>query len=201
MTIYNLTTPISKEEIAKLKINDVIFLTGTIVTARDEAHKRALEFYKNGKKLPLDLEGFAVYHCGPLVKRENDGWSIIAAGPTTSTRMDIYEDEFIKNFGVRVVIGKGGMGKRTTLGMQKHGSVYGAFTGGVAVLAARAIKKVVRVEWLDLGMPEALWVLKVKNFGPLIVAIDSYGNNLFLDVGRKAEKNRNRIYQKLGVST
>jgi fumarate hydratase subunit beta len=201
MTTYNLKTPISKEEVSKLKVDDIIFLTGTIVTARDAAHKRALEFFDNGKKLPLDLEGSAVYHCGPLAKREDDGWSIVAAGPTTSARMEIYEDEFIKNFGVRVVIGKGGMGKRTTLGMKEYCSVYSAFTGGAAVLAASAIKKVDRVEWLDLGMPEALWVLKVENFGPLIVAIDSYGNNLFLDIVRKIEKNRNTIYQKLGIST
>lgn len=200
MTVYRLKTPISKGEISKIKVNDIIYVTGKIVTARDAAHKRALEFHRIGNKLPLDLEGGAVFHCGPIAKKVDDGWSIIAAGPTTSARMDRYEDEFIKNFGVRVVIGKGGMGKRTTLGMQKYCSVYGAFTGGAAVLAARAIKKVESVEWLDLGMPEALWILKVEDFGPLIIAIDSFGNNLFLDVKGKVEKNRNRIYRKLKIS-
>lgn len=201
MTVYSLKTPISKGEIAKLRVDDVVYLTGKIVTARDAGHKRALEFHEVGKKLPLELEGLAVYHCGPIAKKVNSKWSIVAAGPTTSARMDRYEDEFIKNFGVRVVIGKGGMGRRTTMGMQKYCSVYGAFTGGAAVLAAKAIKEVERVEWLDLGMAEALWILKVEDFGPLIVAIDSHGNNLFWDVERKVEKNRNRIYRKLGVLT
>lgn len=201
MTIYSLKTPISKGEISKLKVNDIIYITGKIITARDAAHKRALELHSIGKKLPLDLEGLAVFHCGPIAEKVDDGWSIVAAGPTTSARMDRYEDDFIKNFGVRVVIGKGGMGRRTTLGMQRYCSVYGAFTGGAAVLAARAIKKVEGVEWLDLGMPEALWILKVEDFGPLIIAIDSFGNNLFLDVEGKVEKNRNDIYRNLGIST
>jgi fumarate hydratase subunit beta len=113
--------------------------------------------------------------------------------------MDIFEDEFIKNFKTRVIIGKGGMGKRTTDAMQKYGSVYGAFTGGAAVLAAKAIKKVRTVEWFDLGMPEALWILEAEEFGPLTVAIDSHGNNLFEDVKKKTEENRKSIYKKLGI--
>jgi fumarate hydratase subunit beta len=114
--------------------------------------------------------------------------------------MDQFEDEFIKNFKVRVVIGKGGMGKRTTDAMHKYGAVYGAFTGGAAVLAAKAIKNVRSVEWLpDLGMPEALWVFEVEEFGPLTIAIDSHGNNLFEEVSRKAEESRIKIYEKLGI--
>ena len=113
--------------------------------------------------------------------------------------MDIFEDEFIKNFKVRVVVGKGGMGKRTTEAMKKYGAVYGAFTGGAAVIAAEAIKNVKKVEWLDLGMPEAMWILEVEEFGPLIVAIDSHGNNLYEKVGETVEKRRSDIYEKLGV--
>ncbi|MDH5375962.1 MAG: FumA C-terminus/TtdB family hydratase beta subunit [Candidatus Bathyarchaeota archaeon] len=200
MAVYKFKTPISEEEIRKLNVNDVLYVTGTMFTARDQAHKRALEYFKQGKPLPIDLEGLAVFHCGPIVKKKEDTWTIVAAGPTTSTRMEIFEDEFIRSFKVRVIIGKGGMGRRTTEAMAKCGAVYGAFTGGAAILAARAIKSVKSVEWLDLGMPEAMWILDVEEFGPLTVAIDSHGNNLFEDVQRKVEENKQRIYQKLGLS-
>jgi len=199
MAVYHLKTPISEDEIRKLRVNDVLYITGIIVTARDQAHRRALEYLREGKPLPLKLEGLAVYHCGPVVSREGDRWVAVAAGPTTSTRMDLFEDEFIKNFKVRVVIGKGGMGRRTTEAMAKYGAVYGAFTGGAAILAAKAIKSVRGVEWLDLGTPEALWIFEVENFGPLTVAIDSHGNNLYLDVAKNVEENRRRIYEKLGL--
>jgi fumarate hydratase subunit beta len=199
MAVYHLKTPISEAEIRKLKVNDVLYITGTIVTARDQAHRRALEYVKQGKPLPINLEGLAVFHCGPVVSKEGDKWVAVAAGPTTSTRMDIFEDEFIKNFKVRVVIGKGGMGKRTTDAMAKYGAVYGAFTGGAAILAAKAIKNVRGVEWLDLGTPEALWIFEVEEFGPLTVAIDSHGNNLFMDVAKAVEENRKKIYEKLGL--
>jgi fumarate hydratase subunit beta len=199
MAVYKFKTPISEEQIRKLRVNDVLYVSGTMFTARDQAHKRALEYFKQSKSLPLSLEGLAVFHCGPIVKKKEDRWTIVAAGPTTSTRMEIFEDEFIKNFKVRVIIGKGGMGKRTTEAMAKYGAVYGAFTGGAAILAAKAIRSVKSVEWLDLGMPEAMWILEVEEFGPLAIAIDSHRNNLFEDVKRKVEENRQRIYQKLGL--
>ncbi len=200
MAVYKLKTPISEEEIRKLNVNDVLYVSGTMVTARDQAHRRALEYFKQEKPLPINLEGLAVFHCGPIMKKEGEKWFVVAAGPTTSTRMDIFEDEFIKSFKVRVIIGKGGMGNRTTEAMAKYGAVYGAFTGGAAILAAKAIKSVKSVEWLDLGMPEAMWILEVEEFGPLTVAIDSHGNNLFEDVKRKVEENRQKIYQKFGLS-
>jgi fumarate hydratase subunit beta len=200
MTVFKLKTPISEEQIRKLKVNDVLYVTGTIVTARDQAHRRAIEFFKAGKPLPLSLEGLAVFHCGPVVAKEGDKWIAVAAGPTTSTRMDIFEDEFIKDYKVRVVIGKGGMGKKTTDAMAKYGAVYGAFTGGAAVLAAKAIKNVKSVEWYDLGMPEAMWVFEVEEFGPLTVAIDSHGNNLFTDVQKNVEEKKQKIYEKLGIT-
>lgn len=199
MATYKLKTPISEEDVRKLNVNDVIFITGTMITARDAAHRRALELHNEGKRLPLDLQGLAVFHCGPIVKKEDDKWIIVAAGPTTSTRMDIFEDEFIKNFKVRVVIGKGGMGKRTTDAMKKYGAVYGAFTGGAAVLAAKAVKNVRSVEWYDLGMPEAMWVMEVEDFGPLTIAIDARGNNLFENVMKKVEESKHKIYEKLGI--
>ena len=199
MAVYKLRTPISEAEIHQLSVNDTLYVSGTIVTARDQAHKRALEYAERGAALPVNLEGLAIYHCGPVMQKENDRWITVAAGPTTSTRMEVYEADFIKRFKPRVVIGKGGMGEKTTQAMAKYGAVYGAFTGGAAVLAANAVKRVKDVAWLDLGMPEAMWILEVEDFGPLVVAIDSFGKNLYRDVAGRVEQNKKRIYRKLGA--
>jgi fumarate hydratase subunit beta len=200
LAVYHLKTPISEEQVRKLKVNDTLYVTGTMVTARDEAHKRALDLHNNNKQLPINLEGLALFHCGPIVKKVNNKWTVVAAGPTTSFRMEPLQADFLKNFKVRLVIGKGGMGQKTVDAMQKCGAVYGAFTGGAAILAAKAIKQVKNVEWLDLGMPEALWILQIEDFGPLTVAIDTYGNNLFEDVQNKAEIKRRTIYKKLSTT-
>ncbi len=197
MATHRLKTPISEKEIRQLKTNDVLYLTGIIVTARDQAHKRALDYSKEEKSIPIDLKDLALFHCGPVMNKQDGKWVAIAAGPTTSTRMEDFEDKFIERFGIRIVIGKGGMGEKTTAAMKRHGAIYGAFPGGAAVLAANAIKQVKSVEWLDLGMSEAMWVLEVEKFGPLLVAIDSHGHNLFKHVSEKAEKNKLRIYSKL----
>ena len=199
MAVYRLSTPISEETVRKLKVNDTVYLSGTIITARDAAHRRALQFYEEGKPLPLNLDGLAVFHCGPLMKKDADKWTVVAAGPTTSSRMELFENEFIKNFHVRVIVGKGGMGKKTADAMKQYGAVYGAFTGGAAVLAAKAIKQVKGVEWSDLGMPEAMWILEVEEFGPLTVAIDTHGNNLFETVQTKVDNKKPAIYKKLGI--
>jgi len=199
VAVYKLTTPVSEEETRKLGVNDTVYITGTIVTARDAAHRRALKQHNEGNKMPINLEGLVVFHCGPVVKKEKDEWSIMAAGPTTSSRMNSFEDEFIKYFKVRIIVGKGGMDSKTTNAMKKYGAVYGAFTGGAAVLAAKAIKYVKSVEWIDLGIPEAMWVLEVNNFGPLTIAIDAHGNNLYKDIQINVEKKRQKIYKKLGV--
>jgi fumarate hydratase subunit beta len=197
MTIYKLKTPISEEETRKLRVNDVLYISGTVVTARDQAHKRALEDFQKGKPLPVNLEGLAVFHCGPVMRKQGDRWITVAAGPTTSTRMEIFEEEFIRNFKPRVIIGKGGMGEKTTAAMARYGAVYGAFTGGAAVLAAKAVRNVKEVVWLDLGMPDAVWVLEVDEFGPLLIAIDSYGRNLFRDIAEQVQRNRQKIFRKL----
>ena len=199
MTIHRLRTPLSEEDVRALGINDTLYLTGTIVTVRDAAHRRALILHKEGKQLPIDLNGLAVFHCGPIAKKEDKEWKIVAAGPTTSSRMDPFEDEFIKNFKVRVVVGKGGMSKKTVDAMKRYGAVYCVFTGGAAVLAAKAIKQVKGVEWSDLGMPEAMWILEVEDFGPLTVAIDANGNNLFETIRTKVDMEKLKIYKKLGL--
>lgn len=176
---------------------DVVYLSGVVVTARDQAHRRALEFFKDKKKLPVNLEGLAVFHCGPVVKKNADQWVVVAAGPTTSTRMEGVEAQFIEGSKVRMIIGKGGMGQLTAEALAKFGAVYCVFTGGAAVLAAQTVKRVLSVNWLDLGEPEAMWQFEVDKFGPLVVALDTRGGNLFSDVAKKVELNRQRISQKL----
>ncbi len=195
LTVHRLTTPISEDQVRKLRVNDILFLSGTVVTARDQAHRRALEFAQKNMSLPVNLEGLAVFHCGPVVRKENDKWVIVAAGPTTSTRMEPTEPEFIRRFKPRVIIGKGGMGKDTSLTMAEFGAVYGAFTGGAAVLAANTIRNVIDVAWLDLGIPEAMWILEVEDFGPLVVAIDSLGHSLFHDIALQANLNRSELFR------
>lgn len=197
MATYELETPISEEAVRELRVNDLVYITGNIFTARDEAHERALKLEASEQPLPIDPNGLAVFHCGPIVRKEREVWKLVAAGPTTSTRMEMFQDRFIEAFKTRVVIGKGGMGERTAKAMKKYGAVYGAFTGGAAVLAAKTVKRIVSVEWLDLGMPEALWILEVLRFGPLIVAIDSTGTNLFEQVATKVEQNREKAYSML----
>jgi tartrate/fumarate subfamily iron-sulfur-dependent hydro-lyase beta chain len=191
---YHLKTPVLEVELRKLNVGDVIYLSGTVITARDEAHVKALELHDQGKKPPVDFRGVGVFHCGPIMRKNGKTWEVVAAGPTTSTRMELFEDKFIEAFRPAVIIGKGGMGEKTSKACQKFGCVYAAFTGGAALLAAKGIKKVKDVFWLEeLGMPECLWVYGAENFGPLIVAIDSHGGNLTADVGKKVNANRDRI--------
>jgi tartrate/fumarate subfamily iron-sulfur-dependent hydro-lyase beta chain len=159
----------------------------------------ALELHEEGKKLPVDFTGNGVFHCGPIMKKDDKGkWTVVAAGPTTSARMEIFQDDFIEVFKPALIIGKGGMGDRTSKACQKYGCVYGAFTGGAALLAARVIKDVKDVFWLDeLGMPECLWVYDVEGFGPMIVTIDTNGANLTSDVAVKINANRDRLIEEM----
>jgi len=191
---YHLKTPISEADVRKLKAGDVVYISGLMFTARDSAHKKMLEIAKKGEDLPFDPKGLVVYHVGPVVKKIDSGWKIVAAGPTTSARMEALEAEFIRTFNVRGIVGKGGMFEKTTQACKEFGAFYGAFVGGCAILAAKAIERVEAVYWLEeLGIPEAVWLLRVNKFGPLIVAIDSHGNNLFLDVLSKARENLKKI--------
>ena len=136
-----LVTPLSEEDVRELRAGDIIYLTGTMVTARDMAHKKAMEMNRNGEGVPVDFSEVAVYHCGPIM-RKNGKWKVVVAGPTTSSRMEGLEHEFIKQLGARMIVGKGGMGDATAKACMEHGAVYCAFTGGAAVLAAKAIKNV-----------------------------------------------------------
>ncbi|MFA0822376.1 MAG: FumA C-terminus/TtdB family hydratase beta subunit [Methanomethylovorans sp.] len=184
MSTYELVTPLKAEDITQLSVGDVVYISGIVYTARDEAHAHILELDEAGEKLPIDLEGAVIYHCGPLMVQENDQWKAVASGPTTSARMAKMTPKLLEKHNVRALIGKGGMqGVTETL---KDRCVYLAYTGGCAALAAGSIKKVRSVHWLQLGMPEAVWELEVERFGPLIVGIDAHGNDLFEKVREKA---------------
>ncbi len=188
-----LTTPISEQEARDLHVGDVIYITGTMFTARDEAHLTMLE-----QGAPFPIEGLALYHCGPVVKQDDGGWEIVSAGPTTSARMEIFEDRFLEKFPVRVIIGKGGMGEKTLAALKKVGAVYTHYTGGAGALAARAISTVTDVHWLnELGMPEAVWVLSVVEFGPLTVAMDAHGMSLYSTLGKTVDKNMQAIHDQI----
>jgi tartrate/fumarate subfamily iron-sulfur-dependent hydro-lyase beta chain len=185
MSEYHLSTPLSQNDSIKLTAGDIVYVSGTVYTARDEAHMRILEFTKEAKPLPFDLEGAAVYHCGPLMKQINGHWEAVAAGPTTSARMTDMTPEMLDNHGVRAIIGKGGM--KDIADVLKDRCVYMAYTGGCAALAVDMIKNVTDVYWLDLGMPEAVWVFEVEEFGPLIVGVDAKGRDLYGEVMKMAE--------------
>lgn len=171
-----LTTPIKDEDLADLKVGDVVYLTGRLVTCRDVAHRRLIE---QGRALPVNLEGGAIFHAGPIVRKKEDGnFEMVSIGPTTSMRMEKFEREFIKQTGVKLIIGKGGMGPETAAGCQEGPAVHAIFPGGCAVLAATQVEEIEGYEWPDLGMPETLWINRVREFGPLIISIDTKGNNL-----------------------
>ncbi|NLT11751.1 MAG: L(+)-tartrate dehydratase subunit beta [Clostridiaceae bacterium] len=174
-----LSTPIQDRDIRDLRIGDIVYLSGYLITGRDDVHQRAI---KQGKDIPVDFAGNAIFHAGPIMQKDpsqSSGYRVISVGPTTSMRMELYQKEFLEQTGVKIIIGKGGMGPKTTEGCVRQCAIHTVFPGGCAVLAAERVEEVERVEWLDLGMPEAMWVLRVKDFGPLIVSIDTEGNNLF----------------------
>ena len=174
-----LNTPVSSEDLKDIKIGDVIYLNGHIITCRDVAHRRLIEL---GRELPVDLKGGAIFHAGPIVRKiegTDDKYEMISIGPTTSMRMEKFEKEFIEQTGVKIIVGKGGMGINTEAGCRENKAIHCVFPAGCAVVAATCVEEIEAVHWLDLGMPEALWVSRVKEFGPLIVSIDAEGNNIF----------------------
>jgi len=177
--LIELRPPLNDKKIKQLKAGDTVSVSGTVVTARDKAYVRALTLLRSGKKLPIDLHGGIVYHCGPLAKKTARGLKIASAGPTTSVRLDSMQVEFVKRTGVGALVGKSGVNEDVARELARLDCVYLAFTGGAGVLAAQAIQRVKKVFWRDLGPAEALWVLNVKKFGPLVVAVDTKGNNLY----------------------
>lgn len=179
--MISLQTPISEEQVRALKVGDAVLVNGVVFTGRDAVHK----YLHEGGELPagVSLKGGILYHCGPVVMKEADGsWKVTAAGPTTSIREEPYQGQIIRDFGVRAVIGKGGMGDRTLEACRQHGCVYLHAVGGAAQVLAERIKRVRNVHFLEkFGSPEAIWELEVENF-PAVVTIDANGNSLHREI-------------------
>ncbi len=185
--MIKLNTPICDEEIRKLKVGDEVLLSGTIVTARDQAHKLMIE--EKPDFIREYLKESVIYHCGPVVKQnENGKWSFVSAGPTTSIREEPYQSDVICEYNVRGVIGKGGMGDKTIEGLKKCGAVYFHAVGGAGTLIARSVVEVKEVFKLEeFGTPEAFWVIKVRDL-PLVVTMDSHGNSLHKKILEDSKK-------------
>ncbi|MEM3402725.1 MAG: FumA C-terminus/TtdB family hydratase beta subunit [Candidatus Hadarchaeales archaeon] len=175
MKIVELRPPFAAGELKRFHAGDLVTISGVVATARDKAYQRVV----SEEKFPVDVKGGVVYHCGPLAVRRGERWEILSAGPTTSARLDSMEGEFIKKTGVRAIVGKGGVGEEVAKKMKELGCIYLAFPGGAGVLAAEKIEGVEKVLWEELGAAEAVWVLKVKDFGPLVVAVDLHGGNIY----------------------
>ena len=172
----HLTTPLTEEKIRSLKVGDVVLISGKMYTGRDAIHAHLMT-----NDPPVDLHGQALYHCGPVTIKENGKWKITAAGPTTSSREEPYQSDIIKKYGVRAIIGKGGMGKKTLAALKEHGAVYLNAIGGAAQYYAKCITSVDGVDLEHFGLPEAMWHLSVTNF-PAIVTMDAHGNSLHAEI-------------------
>ncbi|MGI8989795.1 MAG: fumarate hydratase [Bryobacteraceae bacterium] len=175
-----LAPPLSEETVRALKVGDVVLIRGEIYTGRDAVHA-----YLMKNPPPVDLRGAILYHCGPVMLKEGDGWVVRAAGPTTSIREEPYQADVIRNYGLRAVIGKGGMGPKTLAALQECGAVYLNGIGGAAQYYARAIEKVLDVHLMEFGIPEAMWHLRVNDFAA-IVTMDAHGNSLHADVEKSS---------------
>jgi len=182
-----LKTPISKDTVYKLKVGDVVYLSGRIYTGRDEAHLTVVKESEREdvKEVVSKLKDGVIYHAGPIMKRVGDRWRCISIGPTTSARMNDIEEDFIKVTGISAIVGKGGMKGDLLDVFRKYGVVYLAAPGGCAALLADAVVEVKGVYLPELGMPEAVWELEVENFGPLIVAMDTHGRSIYEEVNRR----------------
>lgn len=176
-----LEAPITEEKIRDLKVGDVVHINGMMYTGRDAIHK-----YLSDHDAPVDLDGQIIYHCGPVMMKDEDGnWHVKAAGPTTSIREEPYQGDIMKKFGIRAVIGKGGMGPKTLKALNEHGGVYLNAIGGAAQYYADCIKSVEGVDLMQFGIPEAMWHLKVEGF-TAVVTMDSHGNSLHADVDQSS---------------
>ena len=183
-----LNVPISETQIRELKVGDAVLLSGVIFTGRDTAHKYMMDNFIKGQcpageqstydVLKKGLSGGVIYHCGPVVQKQDNGqYSFVAAGPTTSIREEPYQADVIKHFGLRAVIGKGGMRDKTLQACREFGAVYLHAIGGAATLIAQSCEEVVAVHKLEFGVPEAIWEIRVKNF-PCVVTMDAHGQSL-----------------------
>ncbi len=198
--VYRLTVPVTGEQVASLRTGDVVYLDGTVHTMRDRAHEQLFASADAGEAIPMKLEGSAVWHCGPVSRRSADGgWEIASIGPTTSYRLTLETPRLLGEFGVRLLIGKGGMGREAVHAMKQYGAVFLSATGGCGSVYAQSVKAVKAVHWPQLGLPEAVWELEVQSLGALIVTIDSTGATLYDAVMKEVGNRLDGCYEMLGI--
>lgn len=174
--------PLTKKDVLSLNVGDRVLISGQIVTGRDKIHKYLFNVRPRIKDIPFNLKGAVLYHCGPIIKKTEEGFRLIAGGPTTSIRVEMYEPRIISEYGIRGVIGKGGMGRKTLKALEENGCVYLHTISGAAVYLADRVKRVVGVWKLeDFGMAEAMWIFDVEEF-PAMVTMDAHGRNLHEEI-------------------
>ena len=200
MTNTKIDLPATENDMRALKVGDIVYVTGITHTMRDMGHRRLIEMTKRGEKPPFNLTGGTIWHCGPIVRKTQDKWEIVAAGPTSSSRFTELGAKLVEQLQVRVTIGKGTMGQPMIDALKHVGGVYLVATGGCAALYSKKVINVQDVHWLDLGIPEAVWVLKVNQFGPLVVGIDSAGNSLEQQVLKNARVRIQEIFKEQNIN-
>lgn len=194
MATYHLSTPLKEEDMRKLNVGDVVYISGTIFTARDMAHLKIRGLLEQGEPLPKDFTGAAVFHAGPVCLKNEDGsWRLNVIGPTTSIRMEPYAD-MVGKLGVKAVLGKGGMAEDTIEACKKYGYVYFQAAPGCAAKLAQGVERIVDVNWFEMGMPEAVWHLEAKEFGPLVVGMDTKGHSIYADLKKAAMEKIDALY-------
>lgn len=195
MAKYHLQTPFSERDVRQLKVGDIVHLEGTLFGIRDLTQ---IYMFDQNHEPPVSLEGMPCIHTAPSLRKVGDKWEPICVGTTTSGRMDRFSPALIERYGVRAIIGKGGLYEKSLEAMKRYGAVYMAIVGGAASLETQQIEDVEAVYWEHLH-PEALYQFRVKDFGPLTVAMDSHGNHLYFDVKKEAKRRLPELYKKLGI--
>jgi len=189
-----LNIPLSEQDVRDLRVGDVVYLKGRIFTSRDMGHFTLKKLMDEGKPLPVDFEGAAVFHAGPVVrKREDGGYDLVVIGPTTSIRMEPYH-KMVADLKIRAVIGKGGLAEGSLKQFEESGQVYLQAAPGCAVVLAEGVRKIENVFFLELGVPEALWVLDAEKFGPLVVGMDAHGKSVYAEIRKEADQRNAALY-------
>ncbi len=196
MAQYRLKTPLGESDVRQLRAGDTVLIDGHIFGIRDATQ---IHMFDYGRKPPVDLNGAVLLHVAPNVKKVGEGkYEPVCVGTTTSTRMNRFTGGLLKEYGVRAIIGKGGLYEDSTQQLKEYGGVYLAIVGGAASVETLQVEEIEKVYFEDL-MPECLWQFRVKDFGPLIVAIDSHGHNLYFDVKARVRENLKKAYEAVGV--
>ena len=185
--------PLSKKDVLSLNVGDRVLLSGQLITGRDKIHKFLSHERPDIKDIPVNLKGAVLYHCGPIIRKTEEGFNIIAGGPTTSIRVEMYEHQIIADYGIRALMGKGGMGRKTLQALKDNGCVYLHTVSGAAVYLADRIERVTGVWKLeDFGMAEAMWIFDVQDF-PAIVTMDAHGRSLHEEIEKKSYEELKRL--------